>query len=170
MKSLLLVIGLLASAQVQAAGLVVLTKDKASYAIGEKAVLRARVQSRPDNSNLEFELLSKVEGVANPIRRLSEYEFFSVLELPTAGIYRWRVDVYLQDRRLARDLKIAINQYSSDISSVEERLAGDLGPGEEAALLAEKSRLENLKAIAEAQLVNGRTKIGDTAALNIQAQ
>lgn len=170
MKYLSVIFGVFFVSSASAASLVLLTKDKASYNAGDQAVLRARVSTRPDSPNMEFDLESKIGGRAVSVQRLSDYEFYVLTSFPTSGTYQWRVDTFLQDKRLVRDLRLSIREYEKQILIIDQALQNGPDPVEEENLIAERARFSNLKNLAEAQILAARTKIGGTSGLNIQVQ
>lgn len=169
MRALVLALGLLVGTA-QAANIVELSANKTVFAPGEKAILRAKLTTKPDNENLELDLVGKVENIDHSINKLTEFEYFSTLDLPTVGIYRWRVTVYLQDKRLARDLKATLSELSKNIAEIDEELVDAEDPEQIAELEAAKAKLTNLRTLTEEQLASIRTQVYGPAALNVRVE
>ena len=136
-----------------------ISSDRPSYAAGEKAVLRAMLTSKPDNSTMEFDLEGRLNGVLLPISRITEFEFFSVTEGLAAGTHSWSATVYLQDARLARDLKASLNFFATEIQKIDALLETETDPEKIAALQAARTRYVGLRAATEAQLASIRTQV-----------
>ena len=147
---------------------VAFSSDKSSYQVGDKAILGARLITRPDNPNLEFDLVSKLNGVEIPIQRVTEFDFYSTATLSTVGSNPWRVTVYIQDARLARDLKASIVAFSARIAAIDEELEQNEDPLIEQELLDEKAQQERFLAASQAQLTGIRSQVYGPVGINIQ--
>jgi len=148
--------------------LVVLSSDKAAYQIGEKAVLSARLTTKPDNQNLEFDLVGSIDGTEIPIQRVTDFDFYSTTAFTAIGQKKWRITVYIQDARVARDLKISIASFIARISEIDLLLQTETDPAKRDQLLQEKARTQQFLAASEAQLISIRSKIYGPVQLNLQ--
>lgn len=147
---------------------VAFSSDKALYQVGDKAILSARLITKPDNPNLEFDLVSKLNGVEIPIQRVTEFDFYSTATLSTVGSNPWRVIVYIQDARLARDLKASIAGFNARIAAIVQELEENQDPVKEQELLDEKAQHERFLAASQAQLTSIRSQVYGPVGLNLQ--
>lgn len=163
MKSLVtgLAFGLsLISLSAEAATTVVnLATDKSFYVSGNKAILTAHLVSKPDNANLEFDVTGMLNGQELPVTRITEFHSYSQTAALSTGSYNWTVRVYIQDARLARDLKAAIKSANARVEAIDALLMEETDPGEIAALEAEKAEMLERAAACQAQLAGIRTQI-----------
>lgn len=169
MRNLFLTLSCLWSACAVAADdrVVVLSADRSSYQVGERAILGARLVTKPDNPNLEFDLVSKLNNVEIPITRVTDYDFYSVAMLPTAGPHQWKVFVYIQDARIARDLKTAIASFQARIAQINILLETEEDLGERQLLLSSRAEQERFLAAAQDQLISIRSQIYGPVNLNL---
>ncbi|MCO5142774.1 MAG: hypothetical protein M9962_06765 [Oligoflexia bacterium] len=129
----------------------------ATYDEGDSAILRTQFFSKPDNQNLEFDLISKINDVEISVHRINDFEIFSTLEDLAIGSYTWAVQVVLQDKRLATDLKISLTNFANRISEIDTELLDATDPEEIADLEAERAELVELSSTVQDQLTKIRT-------------
>lgn len=145
-----------------------ISSDRATYAAGEKAVLRAMLASKPDNSVMEFDVEGELDGEIFPITRITDFEFYSVTPPLAAGVHELSATVYLQDARLARDLKASISYFASEIARIDLALETATDPNQILELQAAKAKYQNLLAATQTQLASIRTEVFGPVAISIQ--
>lgn len=145
-----------------------LSTDRSYYDIDDKAVLRAMLTSKPDNSTMEFDVEGKLNGVLFPISRVTDFEFFSVTDPLSAGDYTWETVVYLQDARLARDLKLSISCFTSEIAKIDLALETEVDPVKIEELQAKKAKYQALMASSQNQLNAIRTQVYGPVSIQFQ--
>lgn len=150
--------------------IVELSTDRAVYSAGDNAVLRAMLFTRPDNHSLELEVLGNLNGVSLPVERVTDFEHFSTARGLEVGSYTWTVEVFIQDARLARDLKNTVSYAADKIVEIDQELATNPPPERVEELLIQKARYERLKATAEAELLTIRTKIHGPVGISFQVE
>lgn len=149
----------LSAAEVLDTKLIALSSDKAVYSAGESAVLRAQLLSKPNNPNFDFDVVATLNGDTIAVDRVTDFELFSTAKELTAGNYSWTATLVLQDARYARDLKAAIQYYSSEIERLTNEIAEETDPQAIANLEKKKARAEALKAASENELASIRTAV-----------
>jgi hypothetical protein len=145
-----------------------LESSKTSYAIGEKALLSAHVKVLPRESRFEVFLEGKIDGVELKLTRLTESEGFSLSAPLAAGQHLWEVKAYFQDRDVARGLEGSAAFLAEKIRDIEEQIAQETDPETIQGLLAEKVRMEGIRASALAELAAHRRLIA-TAQVSFNA-
>jgi hypothetical protein len=136
-----------------------LKSDKAIYAAGETAVLRANFFSKPDNSDYQFDILATLNGQPIIVDRVTDFQMFSTAKQLEVGDYVWSVTVVIQDARYARDLKETIIYYSNLIASLDEQIAAEIDPVKLESLQKRRADDITLKDAANAELQSIRTPI-----------
>ena len=136
--------------------------DKTYYVAGNKAVLTALLASKPNDPNLEFDIVGKLNGTTLDATRVTDYDFYSTTAALTAGSYNWTVTVYLQDARYARDLKTSITGFTSQIAAIDVSLQTETNPTVIAQLQAQRASLVDLGNTTTAQLAASRTSVYST--------
>lgn len=152
-----------------AAEVLELRSDKNTYSVGEAAVLRASLDTKPSDVNFEFDLVSELNGVALSVERTTDFEFFAYSSPLFAGDYVWEVTMVLQDKRYARDLKASILYFTQKIQQIDAEL-GAAPPEEIPDLEARKARYISLRSAAEQELQSHRTIITGPKTLQFQVQ
>lgn len=161
-----LILGLLFCVPAFSETAVVSLLAKPTYAVGETAILRAQLLTRPDNSNFEFDLVGRLNDVEVPIERITEFEAFSEVRDLEAGSFHWAVDVYVQDKRLAADLKTAISSFTAEIETIDAELGTATDPDRIAYLESQKARFERLRAASLSQLASIRSHVHGPVSIN----
>ena len=159
MKNLILGLCLFALPAFADTKLIQISSDRATYAAGDTAILRAMLLTKPDNANFEFEALGKLNGVDLPLERITEFESFSLAQDLEPGVYTWSVEIVIQDGRLARDLKESIAYFTARIAEIDAELATEPPPERVEELLAAKAQVERLAAVTSLELTRIRTKV-----------
>lgn len=154
-----LFLALVSSSAIAAPALVTLTSDKPSYTFGERAILSAVLSSKPDNANMEFDVVGAINGFEVPGSRVSDYQFLTQAPELFPGTFYWVVRAYLQDARLAGQFKATINTFTNRIAAINAQLATETNPTVIAALNAEKAEKQELINAAKAQLSAIRTEV-----------
>lgn len=139
--------------------IVALSSDKAVYAAGENAVLRAKFFTRPNNPNYDFDIVGILNGSPLPVTRITDFEMFSSAKNLVAGNYAWTVSVVVQDARYARDLKTSIAYFESEIERLTQEIAQETDPDRLENLNRQKAKNESLKAASVSELNQIRTPV-----------
>ncbi len=150
--------------------LIQLSSDKTTYAAGETAVLRAMLLSEPENTDFEFEALGQLNGADLPMDRITQFESFANVANLQAGAYTWTVNIYLQDARLARDLKASIDFYNGKIANIDAELVTNPPPERVAELEADKAEDQSLITAAQNQLTANRTFVHGPETISFTVQ
>lgn len=136
-----------------------LSSNKAEYAVGESAVLRASLATKPADENYELDLISTLNEESLPTERTTDFQMFATALNLAAGSHTWAVTVVLQDKRYARDLKASLNYFNAKIAEIDEALATETDPVEIARLQERRARYLSLHEAATAELSNHRTAV-----------
>ncbi|MBI2519496.1 MAG: PKD domain-containing protein [Bdellovibrio sp.] len=165
----LLVISLLNTAFAQNGPHVVeLAASKASYSVGEKAVLLAHVRVLPDNPNYEVFLEAKFNNQVILITRLSDKESASVTPtLTSAGNFPWEVKAYTQDKYRAHELEGGIAYHETTIRQAQNDLLIVTDPEQRALLIETITESNEILIDLRSELFNLRTLV-EIATLQVQ--
>lgn len=136
-----------------------LKSDRTSYAVGENAVLRATLHTRPENPDFQFDIVGRVNSVALPVERTTDFNMFSTLSNLESGTFTWEVDVVLQDAAYAKDLKASILYFDDKIEVIDNRLLTETDPVVIDSLILQKERYEELKSASQQELSDSRTLV-----------
>ncbi|NUM87933.1 MAG: hypothetical protein HUU37_01900 [Bdellovibrionales bacterium] len=148
------------------------TSDKAAYAVGERAILRAHLATEPENRALEWHVVvGELPGNEIALGKLSDREFMGFTEVFTmTGERTFTATTFLQDRRLAAGLVAAITQASAEILRIDGLLATETDPAAIETLLLERSRQVQLRDAAGLELSRHRKQVDGVKTLTIQIQ
>lgn len=133
--------------------------DKPAYTVGESAILRATLSTKPESSDYEFDIVAQLNGVDLPITRTTDFELFSLVEDLQVGTYAWDVNVVIQDAHYARDLKEALAFYEVELADIADRLSTETDPDTIANLQAKQERYTSLHEAALSELSRIRTVV-----------
>ncbi|WII72089.1 hypothetical protein QJS83_16630 [Bdellovibrio sp. 22V] len=101
-----------------------LESDNSSYGIGQRALLRAKINVKPNKPNQEVILVSTLDG--NPLEVLSfssRYGYSLTAQLSTVGMSNWTVRAYVQDKNKALEYEKIILYYQKENIDIEDALA-----------------------------------------------
>lgn len=132
--------------------IVKLRSDKKIYSVGDAAILRATFNSKPDNSNFQFDVIGSLNSEPLPISRVTDYQMFSSVKNLVAGHYTWSVTVVIQDARYARDLKQSISYYEQKVAVLDQEINLETDPDILEQLEAQKLVALHKKSAAESEL------------------
>lgn len=147
-----------------------LKSDKAVYAAGETAVLRANFFAKPDNTDFQFDIVSSLNSNLLEVDRVTDFQMFSSAKELVAGDYTWTVSVVVQDARYARDLKTTIQYYTNLIIDLDEQIAAETDPVLLANLQKRKDDAISLKIAAQSELNSIRTPVLAPVTLDFTVQ
>jgi len=147
-----------------------LSSDKSIYAESETAILRASLHAKPNNANLQFDLLATLNGNPIAVDRVTDFQSFSTEKNLALGSYTLEVTLVVQDARMATDLKAAIAFYNADIAEIQEDLSTETDPEVIANLQARLLKSQNLLAAAEFQLSDIRSIVMEPKTLSFIVQ
>ena len=147
-----------ASPKINETEVIRLFSNQAEYSVGDRAILRATLSTRPKDG-FGFTLRGALNSQDLSIEKITDFEFFSEVKNLQAGTYDWAVTVYIQDKRLAEDLKSAIATFTAQIAAIDAELLTESDPQIIAGLEEEKARLEDLLLATEFELENNKTKV-----------
>lgn len=136
-----------------------ISTDKVSYHSGEKAILRVRFLTIPENPVYEFDAVATLNNAALTLDRPTDYEMYTTTAPLTAGSYQFQADLVSQDKNYARDLKASVVYYTQQIARVDDLLAHTTNPTDIANLQAERAKYVSLQGAAQLELANIRTVI-----------
>ena len=171
MKSLLLIITTLSCLHLMASSdLIRLTSDKSVYTSTENPILRATLNSRPDNTDFQFDIIATLNGANIPTERVTDYMMFSKASSLASGDYTWAVTVVLQDARYARDLKATIKYYENRISDINQQLLTETDPQIITQLNNQKNQFQGIITASQSELNQIRTQVSDPVQLQFSVQ
>lgn len=148
------------------------TSDKATYSVGERAILRTHLATELDNRNLEFHVVVGESGGGEvALGKLSDREFMGFTQpFSGQGTKAYTATTYIQDRRLAAGLVAVVNASSSEIIRIDGLLATETRPEVIEALLLERSRNVQKRDAAQLELSRHRKQVDGVKTLEIQIQ
>lgn len=131
--------------------------NAAEYAPGEKAVLAAYLKIKPSNDSVEVYLESSLDENPIQILQLADDLAVSITEpLSVVGVHNWKVNAYIQDKKLAQAYRESIFQYQLMIDEIEKNIREAVTPDVILGLQAEKS--EKLALIDSIRLMEAKNR------------
>jgi hypothetical protein len=168
MTRFLIAIAMMAvSFSAQAQSFVQITKNKASYTVGETAQIRMRMLSIPESPGYEFYLSAKKGATPVEVKKVTDTEFYSLLPSLTAGNHSFAVETYLQDKQLAAAFNQAIANYDAEIALINDLLEDETDPQVIEDLEAERAFKQSRKAEVSAKLTSIRRKVDGPVSIQI---
>ena len=137
-----------------------LESDAASYVVGDRALLSAHVLAQPTSGRFQWHLEARLAGAPQQITRLSDEESV-VLTGPfeTSGDKIWRIELYLQDKDVARSLESTMAYYRQENIRLADRLSRETNPERRAQILATIDRNNGIIALTSVELTGHRRLI-----------
>ncbi|NUM89200.1 MAG: hypothetical protein HUU37_08350 [Bdellovibrionales bacterium] len=150
-----------------------LSTDKPAYEVGERALFRARLRTRPSDDELEFHVsLAGPAGAEVPLSAEATTGDLTgvgpVMDEP--GIFTFRGQAWLQHRETATSFLQAIALGEADLRRIDEALAGTQDPAERERLLTERATAAGRLAQAQEALARHRKPVGQSALVFITVQ
>ena len=149
-------------------GLITIASDTLSYLVGEQAMLTVHDEVQPGGGESRYYYRATLDDapIALSVLPGSHGDMaHQTAPFTEPGTHTFKVDLYIEDGALAKNLEQTITYYQNDVNAVNEALRWETDPDRIAALLAQKAA--DLERIAEAQglLEENRTRIGETTIL-----
>ncbi len=138
-----------------------ISSDKQNYVVNESAILRASLSTKPADPDFELDLVSTLNGNEQTLQRSTDFEFYAQTTLTAVGSYAWMVQVVLQEKQYAKDLKEAIAGLTQEIQNIDEELLTATDPVRIAQLQAARLRKVELRSATQTELANHRTPVGN---------
>lgn len=147
-------------------GFIELIPNQTEYLLGDTATITVNpvvAESVPDYEYFyrAYYLDQPVDLIDPPTGDL----YFSTGELTELGPKDFKIELYLQDVRLAQRYQATITYYQAEIPKIDAALEHETDAAIIAELQARKAEYQLLLAQAEEELEKNRTKIGETALL-----
>lgn len=150
-------------------GVISLSVNQPSFLVGESAVITLTENAQPGNGTSRWFFRSSLSGTPitfTPVPNSHDNTFTTgALE---AGSQTVIVESFLENTNLAKALADSINDYNTQIVAVDAALAHETDVDIITALLAQKIYLFEQIVVAQEQLEQNRTKVGETAVLSFE--
>ena len=153
--------------EIDSTKIVQLETDKDAYVAGETAILRATLLTAPVDTRYELDTTQTWDDAPLASDRITQFEFFAKSPNLTTGVHQWKVTTYIQDARLARDLKITASNAQKAIDEANASLVDEEDPQIIAELQAIIIKNTELRDAALSQLAAIRTKVNGPINKNI---
>ncbi len=151
-------------------GLISLSTNQASYLVGDSAVLNLHEAAQPGNGTSRWYFAATLNDqpiTLTPVPHSNDNTYDTPV-FTEAGERVFKVDLYLENTNLAKALAATIAEFNQDIVAVNKALQFETDPAIIAQLQAQKAYDLEQIASAQAQLLENRTKVGETAVLTFQ--
>lgn len=123
--------------------LIEISKDKTSYAVGDRAKFVVKSKHPPANSDLEYFLEVRLDGgEIKKIEKRGEVFRFSSPPL-LLGSHNLMISVFIQDRRMASSLLEAISNLSKKLYDNSLKLESETDPETRGELMRENENLNS---------------------------
>lgn len=148
-------------------GFILLSADKPDYIVGESAILSVHVNVGAGNATNEYFYRAYLDEAPISLTELTETDLsYTSAIFSQEGAHTLRVELFLQNKSLARQLADSFAYYQSEIAKIDAALVHETDPAVIAQLNAQKAEFQAQLAKISDELEKNRTKLGASPELS----